>query len=99
MLTNQIERYAGNTHTIKLASDNFELINQVKVIQAYDKRWTKQSLKPHMDIQLQIDVILAPILDNVQLDHVKGHQGTKFKKILQWIEKLNVLADKLPKQM
>ena len=52
-----------------------------------------------MDIQLQIDAILAPILDNVQLDHVKGLQGTRFKKILQWFEKLNVLADKLPKQM
>ena len=51
-----------------------------------------------MGIQCQIDRVLTKLnhcIPNIQVRHVRGHQDTKKKTRLSWLERLNVRADQL----
>ena len=52
-------------------------------------------MKPHIDIQLQIDEILHRLQNIIEIEHVRGHQDTRKGRRLTWVEKLNVRADEL----
>ena len=78
---------------IVLASDNLELVNLTKAYIEYGDRFANQYLAPHMDIQCAIDQILDILSPQIEVQHVLGHQDTKKRAQLTWLEYLNVRAD------
>ena len=73
-------------------------VDRNKQFQADPERTPKAYVQPHMDIQCHIDRFLDSLSQSVsdlQVLHVFGHQDTKKKSRLSWLEQLNVRADQL----
>ena len=82
VLHNNIIAHDNAVQAVTLASDNKVLTDRVEHFQAYRERSPITYVKPHMDIQCQIDRVLTKLnhcISNINVLHVRGHQDTKKK--------------------
>ena len=93
VLQSTLQAHDSVVQSVILASDNKVLIDRVQNFQETQNRPSKAYVKPHMNIQCQIDRFLAKLIKcipQIQVSNVLGHQDSKKKYRLIWLESLNV---------
>ena len=83
-------------HHLHHFCDNITITKRMNSFLHYGEWYTNQTLRPHMDIQLQINETLKELNVQYSSAHVKGHQDrTNTLSSLTWEARLNIRADSL----
>ena len=76
--------------------DNITVTNRMQTFLQYKNWYPNQTLRPHMDVMLQICYYLDKLMPQWRTTHVKGHQDDEMEiACLSWEAQLNVRADAL----
>lgn len=76
--------------------DNLTVMNRMQQFLHYKNWYRNQTLRPHMDVMLQICYYLDELMPHWSTKHVKGYQDdNEAVECLSWESQLNVQADAL----